>query len=131
MKKNQDFIKKLLKAASLVCTHAYAPYSNFKVGAALISKRGNIYTGVNVENSSYGLTMCAERTAVFKAISEGEKDFHAIAIYTEEESIYPCGACLQVLSEFSENLIVIFKEKGEIKVKSIKELLPKSFKLKK
>ncbi len=81
---------------------AYAPYSNFQVGAALLTANGQIYPGANIENVSYGLTVCAERNAVFKAVYEGEREFSAIAVCSSGSGyVYPCGACLQVLAEFS------------------------------
>jgi cytidine deaminase len=110
---------------------AYVPYSKFKVGAALRCKSGKIFTGCNVENASYGLTNCAERTAVFKAVSEGEKEFTEIAIYVDsEENFPPCGACRQVLSEFSKTLrIVFFNKSGKEVDTTISELLPHTFSL--
>jgi cytidine deaminase len=106
---------------------AYAPYSRFKVGAALLGKSGKIYLGCNIENASYGLTCCAERTAIFKAISEGEQDFEAIAVATSN-GVAPCGACRQVLSEFAPDLIVYTANlQGRIKTTSIRILLPNAF----
>ena len=122
--------KQLIQKAKLVRKNAYAPYSNFKVGCALLSSSGKIYTGVNVENGSYGLTTCAERMAVFKAVSEGERKFQKIAIVTDtREPKYLCGACLQVLSEFCEDLkIICATMSGKTKSYTLKELLPKAFK---
>ena len=122
--------KQLIQKAKLVRKNAYAPYSNFKVGCALLSSSGKIYTGVNVENGSYGLTTCAERMAVFKAVSEGERKFQKIAIVTDtREPKYLCGACLQVLSEFCEDLkIICATMSGKTKTYTLKELLPKAFK---
>ena len=106
---------------------AYAPYSHYKVGAALLGKSGQVYLGCNVENASYGLTCCAERAAVFKAVSEGETAFVAIAIVTENGGS-PCGACRQVLSEFSPNLILYISDKdGAIRRTSLRKLLPDAF----
>ncbi len=123
--------KELIKRAELARENAYAPYSNFKVGAALLTKDGNIYTGCNIENSSYGLTNCAERTAIFKAISEGEEELKAIAVIADtEEPCSPCGACRQVLIEFGSDIEVIMANlKGDIVVKRIDELLWGSFSL--
>lgn len=92
----------LFKVAMEVSSRAYAPYSNFHVGAAILFKDGSVVTGVNIENRSYGLTNCAERTAIFKAVSEGKTDFKALAIATPDASypVSPCGACRQVISEF-------------------------------
>jgi cytidine deaminase len=108
---------------------AYAPYSKFKVGAALLSKSGTIYTGCNVENASYGLTCCAERNAVFEAVGRGERSFRAIAIVSDSpEPTAPCGACRQVLNEFAPEMKVIMAgTKGQVKMQKLKELLPDSF----
>lgn len=121
----------LIKLAQKAAKNAYAPYSNFKVGAALLCKSGNVYTGCNVENSSYGASNCAERTAVFKAVSEGERDFVKIAIVSEKDGLtFPCGICRQVLSEFMPNgSIVLFSEEKGIKEFALNELLPYAFKL--
>ncbi len=121
----------LIKLAQKAAQNAYAPYSNFKVGAALLCKSGNVYTGCNVENSSYGASNCAERTAVFKAVSEGERDFVKIAIVSEKGGLtFPCGICRQVLSEFMPNgSIVLFSEEKGIKEFALNELLPYAFKL--
>jgi len=126
-------VEKLVKEAERALNNAYAPYSNYKVASALLCKDGRVFTGVNVENASYGLTMCAERVSVFKAVSEGCKEFTAIAIVSEDSSIppFPCGACRQVLAEFGLDLIVIVKTKDGIIQKTLKELLPYSFELSK
>jgi len=106
---------------------SYAPYSCFAVGAALLAKSGHIYTGCNVENASYGLSICAERVAVFKAVSEGERDFEAIAIVTEK-GVAPCGACRQVLMEFGEDTqVIVANGAGEYRVFTLQELLPEAF----
>jgi cytidine deaminase len=120
--------EKLINAAKKVSENAYAPYSGFQVGAALLTKSGKIFTGCNVENASYGLSNCAERTAVFKAVSEGEKEFAAIAIYTNTEQMFtPCGACRQVLAEFDNEMMVIVSN-GEKTVEfTISKLLPHHF----
>lgn len=121
----------LIKLAQEAAKKAYAPYSNFKVGAALLCKSGNVYTGCNVENSSYGASNCAERTAVFKAVSEGERDFVKIAIVSEKGGLtFPCGICRQVLSEFMPNgRIVLYSDEQGIKEFALNELLPYAFKL--
>ena len=121
----------LIKLAQKAAQNAYAPYSNFKVGAALLCRNGNVYTGCNVENSSYGASNCAERTAVFKAVSEGEREFVKIAIVSSSgDFTYPCGICRQVLSEFMPNgSIVLFSEEKGIKEITLNELLPYAFKL--
>ncbi len=126
MEKIQDEFIKLYKLASYVRKKAYAPYSNFKVGAALKTKKGQIYTGSNIENSSFGLTVCAERIAIFKAVNDGIRDFEFIAICADKE-VFPCGACLQVMNEFSPEIKIILKVKGKIKVYKLKELLPFGF----
>ena len=120
----------LFEKAKEVSRKAYAPYSNYKVGAALLTKSGKVYTGCNIENSSYGLTNCAERTAVFKAVSEGEMEFEEMVIYADSPNLpTPCGACRQVLSEFSTELkITIISNKEQMET-SISELLPLGFKL--
>ncbi len=108
--------------------NAYAPYSNYQVGAALLTKSGVIYTGVNVENAAYSVTMCAERTAVFKAVSEGEKDFSAIAIATDNAG-FSCGSCRQVLAEFGpDTLVLVINGDGQVVEEvTVADLLPKSF----
>ena len=120
----------LIKKAKEASQKAYAPYSGFKVGAALLTKSGKIFTGCNVENASYGLSNCAERTAIFKAVSEGEKEFSEILIYVDNEKMfYPCGACRQVMSEFSDNLKITIVSNSQIVETNIKELLPLNFRL--
>jgi cytidine deaminase len=120
----------LIEKAKEASRKAYAPYSNYKVGAALLTKSGKVYTGCNIENSSYGLTNCAERTAVFKAVSEGEMKFEEMAIYADSPNLpTPCGACRQVLSEFGPELKITIISNKEQMVTSISELLPLRFKL--
>ena len=126
----------LLDAAVEASGHAYTPYSHFKVGAALLTANGKIYKGCNIENASYSSTNCAERTAIFKAVSEGCTDFKAIAIigHKENEPLQfcpPCGTCRQVLAEFCEPdfEIVLMNDAGEIKVFTLAELLPEHFSL--
>ena len=119
----------LLSAARSARENAHAPYSNFRVGAALRAKSGQIYTGCNVENSTYGLTVCAERVAIFKAISEGERGFDAIAVVTDTEQLTPpCGACRQIIWEFCGNIPVILGNlKGESATHQMAELFPQPF----
>jgi len=94
-------IEELISLAKKACSNAYAPYSKFNVGAALLTKNGKIFTGSNIENASYGATVCAERVAIFKAVSEGEREFESIAIYTNADKLsFPCGICRQVMIEF-------------------------------
>lgn len=120
----------LIEKARQASLNAYAPYSCFKVGAALLTKSGKIFTGCNVENSSYSLTNCAERSAVFKAISEGEKEFSEIVIYVNSNKLFtPCGACRQVLSEFSSDMKITIISNKETVESTIAELLPISFRL--
>ena len=117
----------LIAEAMEVRERAHAPYSHFAVGAALLAKSGRIYTGCNVENASYGLSNCAERTAVFKAVSEGERDFEAIAVVTDK-GVTPCGACRQVLLEFGEDIqVIVADETGGYRVFGLQELLPEAF----
>ncbi len=121
-------MKDLIQKAKEAREKSYSPYSHFKVGAALKTKSGKIYTGTNVENASYGLTVCAERVAVYKAVSEGEREFETLAIYTEAEELTPpCGACRQVLWEFSRNLVIILANHREEKALKLSDLLPLPF----
>ncbi len=125
-------VKKLIVAAKCAQENAYSPYSNFCVGAALLSGDGKIYTGCNIENSSYSATVCAERTAFFKAISEGHKDFTAIAVIGSDDKIcMPCGVCRQVISEFcgADFKIICANKTGEYKEYTLGKLLPFSFSL--
>ncbi len=117
----------LMALAQQARRKAYAPYSHYKVGAALLGKSGKVYVGCNVENASYGLTCCAERNAVFTAVSAGEMEFVAIAVVTRNGGS-PCGACRQVLSEFAPDLkIYIAGTDGRVTTTSIKKLLPGAF----
>lgn len=122
-------INELINKAKNARKHSYSPYSMFKVGAALKTKNGMVFTGCNIENSSYGLSICAEREAIFKAISAGERDLDTIAIVTDSKKLTtPCGACRQVMWEFSKDLtIVVANLKGEKKEFEIKELLAHPF----
>ncbi len=123
--KDSELIKKAKRARE----RAYAPYSKFKVGAALLAKSGKIYTGANVENATFGLTVCAERVAIFRAITNGEKYFVKIAVVVDkDEPVTPCGACRQVLSEFASNLKIICANlEGKTERYSLSELLPEAF----
>ena len=125
-----ELTKSMIEHAKQVLGRAYAPYSNFKVASCLCSEDDRFFSGVNVENASYGLTNCAERTAVFKAVSEGETKFKTIAVTSDSDDfISPCGACRQVLIEIcGKNLEVILTNKNnEIRILTIEELLPFSF----
>jgi len=120
--------RRLVEKALAAKEQAYAPYSGLHVGAALLCSDGEVFTGVNVENVSYGATNCAERTAVFKAVSEGRRDFSAIAVASDmEKPIYPCGICRQVLAEFNIPVIIVADKRGEYKVYRINELIPNAF----
>lgn len=126
-------LKELIEQATLARKQAYAPYSKFKVGAVVKTKSGTIYTGCNIENSSYSLTCCAERVAIFKAIAHGERDFESMVVIGDtDEPISPCGACRQVMSEFFNDEVAIYlvNLKGDLKETSISQLLPTSFSLK-
>lgn len=118
----------LIDLANEARKKAYAPYSKYKVGAALRTKNGNIYTGVNIENAAYPQTMCAERVAIFKAVSEGEKEFEALSVVTDNGGS-PCGGCRQVLAEFGLDTIVLIanREGRLVKEMTVKELLPEAF----
>jgi cytidine deaminase len=130
---NKKIIQKLIGSAKEASQNSYSPYSNYKVGAAILTKSGEIFTGTNIENASYPASVCAERVALFKAISEGFKEFEALAIYAEGECLpFPCGICRQVIREFTDDLpIIVAKSEEEYVVKNISELLPSTFKLKK
>lgn len=119
---------KLVQMAYEAMEFAYAPYSNFKVGAALLTKSGKVFTGCNVESASYGATNCAERTAIYKAISEGERDYKAIAIVSSSKDYtYPCGICRQVIAEFGKDIEIIVARNEDYTIYSVDDLLPKSF----
>lgn len=118
----------LMEAALKARIYAYVPYSNFKVGAAVLGKSGRIYAGCNVENASYGLCNCAERTAIYKAVSEGETAFQAIAVIADTDApTPPCGACRQVIAEFEIPEIRLANVKGRQRTFSLNDLLPYSF----
>src|SRR5579872_4494148 len=119
----------LIAAARVAREHAHAPYSNFRVGAAVRAKSGRIFTGCNVENASYGLTLCAERVAIFKAISEGERGFDAIAVVADTDTLTPpCGACRQIIWEFCGDVPVVMSNlKGKVERESAAKLLPRAF----
>jgi cytidine deaminase len=119
----------LILAAKQARENAHAPFSDFRVGAAVRAKSGRIYTGCNVESASYGLTCCAERTAIFKAVSEGERGFEAIAVVTETDVLTPpCGACRQIIWEFCGDVpVVLANLKGKVELESAGKLLPRPF----
>ena len=119
----------LILAAKQCRENAHAPFSDFRVGAAVRAKSGRIFTGCNVESASYGLTCCAERTAIFKAVSEGERGFEAIAVVTDTDVLTPpCGACRQIIWEFCGDVpVVLANLKGKIERESSAKLLPRPF----
>jgi cytidine deaminase len=123
----------LIRLAQEARHMAYAPYSGFKVGACLLAPDQTVYTGANVENASYGLTVCAERIAVFKAVTAGQKSFSALAVAgSGEDMIIPCGACLQVLREFSADLQLLLTDgQGNCHLYRLEEFLPLAFQLSK
>ena len=123
--------KELVEAAQKIRTRAYARYSKMQVGAAVLSRSGKIYPGVNVESGSYGLTVCAERVAVFNAVTAGDRELMAVAIASPDDRIwYPCGACRQVLAEFSPEMVVLAIDgRGRVARTNIKTLLPDRFML--
>jgi cytidine deaminase len=127
-----DF-EELIKKAKAAQTHSYSPYSNFKVGSALLSKDGAVFVGSNIENSSYSTTICAERCAIFKAVSEGQRDFNMLVLVSESKDLSPpCGSCLQVISEFCDGSfkIVLANSSTQKRVYLLKNLLPQPFKIK-
>ena len=122
--KRQELVQKAIQVRS----RAYAPYSNYQVGAALLTKKGQIFIGVNVENAAYPDSICAERSAIFSAVSAGERDFEAIAVATRNGGT-PCGSCRQVLSEFGLDIVVLLTDENEnlLQEKTVRELLPGAF----
>ena len=129
-------MKELVLQAEQAMEKAYAPYSGFKVGAALLTKNGKVFTGCNIENASFSPTICAERTAVAKAVSEGERAFAAIAVVGGKNGVItgicpPCGVCRQVLSEFCDGEMPVYlgKGQGEFETVALKDLLPLGFSL--
>ena len=120
--------EQLISMAKEAAKKAYVPYSHFHVGSAVLSEDNYVYTGCNIENASYGATNCAERTAIFKAVSEGEREFIRIAVTASDGSTaYPCGICLQVMNEFMPDVDIILEQDGEIVTYSLSELLPRGF----
>ena len=121
----------LIKAAMEAKEHAYVPYSKFRVGAALLTKEGKIYQGCNIENAGYTPTNCAERTAFFKAVYEGERNFEAIAVNGDaDDYLYPCGVCRQVMAEFCDPdsfFIVVAESESDYEIRTLRKLLPEGF----
>ena len=126
---NDEMKHELGKLAAEMRSRSYIPYSHYAVGAALLTKDGRIFTGCNIENAAYPVTICAERTAIFKAVSEGVRDFEAIAVATEDGQGYPCGSCRQVMAEFALDMDVMLADAaGNITVEtSVSDLLPGAF----
>ena len=133
MMNNEVLYRSLMEAAASARQYAYSPYSGYRVGAALLGKSGKVYTGCNVENAGYSPTNCAERTAVFKAVSEGEREFSAIAVVggagdSIDPACTPCGVCRQVLAEFCDpTMPVILGTADHLRVLTLGELLPFAF----
>ena len=125
----KEKFEKLIREAEKARKEAYTPYSKFKVGAAILCADGKIFTGCNIENASFGMSVCAERVAIFKAVSEGSTKFEAIAVICDTgKPCSPCGACRQVISEFGEDILLIMSNlKGDVKIKKIREFLPEAF----
>ncbi|HPF43069.1 MAG TPA: cytidine deaminase [Syntrophomonadaceae bacterium] len=123
--------EKLIAIAREVQQNSYSPYSGFKVGAALLTSKGNVYTGVNVENASYGLTICAERAAITAAVAAGEKNFSSMTVVGDHKGYtYPCGACLQVMAEFSPDMRVnVTDGENHLQEYLLRDLLPQLFSL--
>lgn len=132
---SEEKIRELIASAFAALSHSYSPYSHFKVGASLLTKNGEIYIGCNIENAAYSPTNCAERTAFFKAVSEGEREFQAICIVNEDQEgqhdcCPPCGVCRQVMMEFVNPetfQIILAKSEEEYQILTLKELLPMGF----
>lgn len=123
--------EQLLEEAKVARTYAYVPYSDFAVGAALLTEDGKIYRGCNIENAAYGMANCAERTALFKAVSEGDKNFEMIAVIADSDRpVPPCGACRQVMAELCppDMKVILTNLNGDILETTVKELLPGAFK---
>jgi cytidine deaminase len=126
---SEKSLQELIEIAKTARLHSVAPFSNFLVGAAIRTAEGKVYTGCNVESASYGLTVCGERVAIWKALSEGEREFAELAIVADTESLTPpCGTCRQIIWEFAKHAKIILSNlKGETQECSIKELLPRAF----
>jgi cytidine deaminase len=126
---SEQSLQELVEMAKAARLHSVAPFSNFLVGAAARTADGKVYTGCNIESASYGLTVCGERVAIWKALSEGERDFTELAIVADTESLTPpCGTCRQIIWEFCKNAVLILANlQGETQQCSIKELLPRAF----
>jgi len=126
---SEESLQELRETATSARLHSIAPFSNFLVGAAVRTAEGKVYTGCNIESASYGLTVCAERVAIWKALSEGERQFTELAVIADTESLTPpCGTCRQIIWEFAKNATIILGNlRGATQVVSIRELLPRAF----
>ena len=126
---SEESLQELLEAAKAARLRSIAPFSNFLVGAAIKTDEGKVYIGCNVESASYGLTVCAERVAIWKALSEGERQFTELAIVADTDTLTPpCGTCRQIIWEFAKNATIMLGNlRGETQIVSIKELLPRAF----
>jgi cytidine deaminase len=126
---NTETFEKLIAQARQAREKAHAPFSNFKVGATLLAQNGESFTGCNIENASYGLTLCAERVAIFKALSEGERDFTQLAIVADTKELTPpCGACRQIIWEFCGDIpLILANLEGKIEIIQMKEIFPRAF----
>ena len=126
---SEESLLALIETATEVRLQSLAPFSNFLVGAAVRAENGKVYTGCNIESASYGLTVCAERVAIWKALSEGERQFTELAVVADTESLTPpCGTCRQIIWEFAKHAtIVLANLRGQKETVSIKELLPRAF----
>ena len=121
-------VERVYKLAREASSTSYSPYSGFPVGAAVLTRSGKVYRGANVENASYGLTICAERVAIHNAITAGDREIEIVAIYAEKgQSSSPCGACRQVIAEFGKDILVAYREGAELLVTTVASLLPSSF----
>jgi cytidine deaminase len=124
----REALRELVEAARAAREKAYAPYSQFRVGAAVLTEGGNMHVGCNVENASYGATICAERAAVFRMVASGETRISAVAIYVDEaEPAMPCGMCRQVIAEFGTDVHIVTAGRAEVKESTIAALLPEAF----
>lgn len=124
--------KLLMDTAKEAAKKSYSPFSKFAVGAGVLTSSGKVYGGCNIENSSFGMTICAERCAIFKAVSDGEREIIAVAIYSpNEDDCYPCGACRQVMYEFQgeREIEIITEENSELNIKKMSDFLPFGFKI--
>lgn len=127
---DENIEKQLMDMAKEAASHAYSPYSNFKVGCAILTEKGNIYQSCNIENASYSLTICAERNAATQAVYHNDTQFKLIAVYVDSDKIFPpCGACRQFLSEFSPKVPIIYFNLNTTIKTSLDHLLPDSFQL--